>query len=101
MIRFFRTIALLEGTSFLLILFVTMPLKYIWHIKEPTYFVGMAHGVLFILYVVLAFAVHVKVKWNLLTLFLVLIASLLPFGTFVVDHKILKKIDTAPSNSNS
>ena len=100
MIRFFRTIALLEGTSFLLILFVTMPLKYIWHITEPTYFVGMAHGVLFILYVVLAFAVHYKVKWNLLTLFWVLIASLLPFGTFVVDHKILKKIDVDRSNSN-
>jgi integral membrane protein len=92
MIRFFRIIALLEGTSFLLMLFVTIPLKYIWDIKEPAYFLGMAHGVLFLLYVVLALLVHFRVKWNFITLFWVLIASLLPFGTFVADQKILKKL---------
>lgn len=92
MISFFRFIALLEGTSFLVILFITMPLKYFWQMPEPTYYVGMAHGVLFILYVVLAFAVHFRVKWSFITLFWVLIASLLPFGTFVADQKILKKM---------
>jgi integral membrane protein len=92
MIILFRRVALLEGVSFLLILFVTMPLKYIWDIPEPTYYIGMAHGVLFVGYVVLAFYAHVYAKWNFLTLFLVLLASLIPFGTFVADSKILSKI---------
>ncbi|MBI3133192.1 MAG: DUF3817 domain-containing protein [Bacteroidetes bacterium] len=94
MVPFFRLIALLEGTSFLVILAVTMPLKYIWQIAEPTFYVGMIHGVLFLLYMVLAFAVHIQIKWNFGTLFWVLLASLLPFGTFVADHKILKKISS-------
>jgi integral membrane protein len=89
---FFRRIALLEGISFLLILFVTMPLKYIWNIPEPTYYIGMAHGVLFVAYVALAFYAHFYAKWNFLTLFLVLAASLIPFGTFVADKHILKKV---------
>ncbi|MBK9591508.1 MAG: DUF3817 domain-containing protein [Crocinitomicaceae bacterium] len=95
MIRLFRRIALLEGISFLLILFVTMPLKYIWNIPEPTYYIGMAHGVLFVGYVALAIYVHFYARWNFLTLFLVLLASLIPFGTFVADSKILSKIKRA------
>lgn len=97
MIQLFRRVALLEGISFLLILFVTMPLKYIWNIPEPTYYIGMAHGVLFVAYVGLAFYVHYYAKWDFLTLFLVLLASFIPFGTFVADQKILKKIGNLPS----
>jgi integral membrane protein len=92
LILFFRRVALLEGISFLLILFVTMPLKYIWNIPEPTYYIGMAHGVLFVGYVAFSFYAHFYAKWNFLTLFLVLLASLIPFGTFVADSKILSKI---------
>jgi integral membrane protein len=95
MIRLFRRVALLEGISFLLILFVTMPLKYIWNIPEPTYYIGMAHGVLFVGYVALAIYAHFYARWNFLTLFLVLLASLIPFGTFVADSKILSKIKRA------
>lgn len=92
LISVFRKIALIEGISFLLILFVTMPLKYIWNIPEPTYFVGMVHGVLFVIYVVLAFWVYAAARLKLITLFWILLASIIPFGTFVVDEKILKKL---------
>lgn len=92
LISVFRKIALIEGISFLLILFVTMPLKYIWNIPEPTYFVGMVHGVLFVIYVVLAFWVYAAARLKLITLFWILLASIIPFGTFVADEKILKKL---------
>ena len=84
-----RLLALLEGISFLLFA-ITMPLKYMLQITEPNFFVGMAHGWLFILYVALSFQNIYIHKWGFKTSIFVLIASLVPFGTFVVDAKILK-----------
>lgn len=85
-----RIVAILEGISYLL-LGITMPLKYVYEMPKPNYFVGMAHGVLFIAYIILVLWVGKKYKWNLLTLFWALLASLIPFGTFVADAKIFKK----------
>ena len=84
-----RILALLEGISFLLFA-ITMPMKYMLQITEPNFIVGMAHGLLFILYVVLSFQNIYIHKWSFKTSILVLIASLIPFATFVVDAKILK-----------
>ncbi|NQX80781.1 MAG: DUF3817 domain-containing protein [Flavobacteriaceae bacterium] len=86
-----RIVSFLEGLSFLVILFITMPLKYYYNTPEPARPVGMAHGVLFILYVVLVLISHFKIKWTFKTTFLALLASIIPFGTFVADAKIFKK----------
>ncbi len=85
----FRVIAILEGISYLL-LGVTMPLKYMLEIPEPNYIVGMAHGILFIAYIFLALQAIFTFKWKISTSFTVLVASLIPFGTFYADAKILK-----------
>lgn len=85
-----RLLALLEGISFLLILLVTMPLKYIWDIPEPTYPVGLAHGVLFVAYCGLVVLVARQYGWSLWTTGLALAASLIPIGTFVADARIFK-----------
>lgn len=85
-----RILGFVEGVSFLVILFVTMPLKYIWEMREPNVVVGMAHGVLFIGYCLLVVVVGYKLKWKLLTIFWALLASVIPFGTFVADKKIFK-----------
>lgn len=90
-IKNFRLIALLEGISYLLLMGVCMPLKYIWKIEEPNFYMGMAHGVLFVAYCIWGLSLAIKLKWDFKTSFLVFIASLLPFGTFVADNKILKK----------
>lgn len=52
----FKVLAIAEGISYLLF-GLTMPLKYVYEVPEPNYFVGMAHGVLFILYCVWAVVV--------------------------------------------
>lgn len=91
MIAIFRLISYLEGISYLLILFVTMPLKYLFASPEPNKVIGMAHGVLFLLYIVLAFLVRPKKKWNIKTLIIVLLCSIVPFGTFWMDTKYLSK----------
>ena len=92
---FLRLTAFVEGMSFLVILFITMPMKYLFDIPEPTRPVGMAHGVLFILYVALVLLVQAKHKWSLKTTFWALFASIIPFGTFVADAKIFKKSQKA------
>ena len=89
-IKNFRLIALLEGISYLLLMGVCMPLKYIWGIQEPNFYMGMAHGILFVAYCILGLSLAIKLKWSLITSFWVFIASLLPFGTFIADKKILK-----------
>lgn len=91
LLQFLRILGIVEGISFLVILFVTMPLKYIWEMREPNQIVGMAHGVLFIAYCVLVVIVGYRFKWKLLTIFWALLASVLPFGTFVADAKIFKE----------
>ncbi|WP_338814576.1 DUF3817 domain-containing protein [Bernardetia sp. Wsw4-3y2] len=91
LLQFLRILGVVEGISFLVILFVTMPLKYIWEMREPNQIVGMAHGVLFIAYCVLVVIVGYRFKWKLLTIFWALLASIIPFGTFVADKKIFKE----------
>lgn len=80
----------LEGLSYLLLLGVCMPLKYVYEIPEPTRFVGMAHGILFMGYCLLVLLEKQKQQWNHTTTAWALVASVLPFGTFVADKKIFK-----------
>ena len=88
--KLFRLIAFLEGLSYLLLLFIAMPVKYI--IGDPTYvkLLGMPHGLLFVAYIVFAIFISVNKKWNLKTTFIVFLASILPFGTFYIDKKYLR-----------
>jgi integral membrane protein len=90
MLKFFKLIALLEGTSLLLLLGFAMPMKYLF--QEPIFVktIGMAHGLLFIAYLILAVMQKIASNWSLKTLAIVSIASVLPFGTFYVDKKYLK-----------
>lgn len=90
MLKSFRILSLLEGTSFLLILFVTMPLKYIWENGYPNKVIGMAHGFLFLGYIVMAILMKEQQKWNNKTLGIVLLCAIIPFGTFWMDKKYLR-----------
>tara|TARA_B000000565_G_scaffold157607_1_gene119212 strand:+ start:424 stop:699 length:276 start_codon:yes stop_codon:yes gene_type:complete len=88
--KLFRIIALLEGLSYILLLFVAVPVKY--SIGDPTYvkLLGMPHGILFVAYLGFAFYFKQEHNWSMKTLAIVLLASVLPFGTFYVDNKYLK-----------
>jgi integral membrane protein len=89
MIKLFRLTAILEGISYILLFANMLILKpnYIEVYKQLLYPIGMSHGVLFIGYIGLAFLVKAERQWNFKTFSLVLIASLLPFGTFYVEKK--------------
>lgn len=86
----FRIVAFLEGLSYLLLLFIATPIKYIQDNPEYVKMLGMPHGILFILYVILAFMIKPEMKWDNKTFGIVLVASIIPFGTFYVERKYLK-----------
>ena len=89
MINRFRVISFLEGISFLLILGITMPLKYFFDTPGPNKIIGMAHGILFLLYIIGVFLVKSEKQWNIKTTAIVLLCSIIPFGTFWMDKKYL------------
>lgn len=89
----FRIIAFLEGISYLTLFFVTMPLKYLFDSPALNRPVGYLHGLLFVLYVIYTYLVSKKYNWShTKTTWKVLLASLIPFGTFYIDKKILSKL---------
>lgn len=88
-VRIFSIISTLEGISFLVLLGIAMPLKYIYDQPEMVQIVGMAHGVLFLLYIAGAVYVSQLLGWSLKTLAIVVLCSLIPFGPFYVEKKYL------------
>ncbi len=86
-----RGVGCLEGISLLLLLFVAMPLKYVWGYSAWVPYVGMAHGVLFLAFLVVLLITSHKMQWSIGMFLLGLLASLLPFGTFLFDAKVKKQ----------
>ena len=89
MIKAFKVISYLEGISYLLLLGVGVPLKYLAANDSWVKALGMPHGVLFLLYILLAIAVRQLKTWDIKTFVIVLLASVVPFGTFYIDRKYL------------
>ena len=87
-IRFLRTLAIVEGISYLLFA-VTMPLKYGLEILWPNKIVGLAHGVLFMIYVGAMIFGWLRFKWPLKNLGIVLLASLVPLMPFFIEKRYI------------
>ena len=86
----FRIVAFAEGVSYLLLLFIAVPVKYILYNDLFVKILGMPHGVFFIIYILLAIRFVLIKKISVKDSMIILIASLVPFGTFYVDRKYLK-----------
>lgn len=88
-VKVYKWISILEGISFLLLLFIAMPLKYLYDLPEMVKQVGMAHGVLFIAYVIGGILLFKPMNWSLKQMGIILGCSVLPFGPFYVEKKYL------------
>lgn len=86
----FKWISLIEGISFLVLLFIAMPLKYMFDQPLAVTYVGWVHGVLFILYIYIVFPASNILKWEFGRTFFALVASVLPFGPFIFDRNLKK-----------
>lgn len=88
-----RIIGFLEGLSLLILVFVAVPLKYAANDPSVTKFMGPVHGALFLLFVFNTLSVGVEQQWKFRdTTWKVLLACIIPLGTFYIDQKILKNI---------
>jgi len=89
-LNIFRIVALLEGASYILLLFIATPIKYLLNDPQYVKLLGMPHGILFVAYVALAFLIKKEFSWTNKEFLMVLLASIIPFGTFYIDRKYLK-----------
>ncbi len=90
-IQRFRMTALAEGSSFLLLLFVAMPMKYLMGMPKVVTVVGAIHGILFLAYVAQLAKLRATHQWDNRFSFYALLASLLPFGPFIFDKHLREK----------
>lgn len=90
MVKTFKIIAFLEGWSYLIMLFIGIPLKYLAKNDIIIKTLGQPHGILFLIYVVLAVLIKKQMKWSFGSLLIIVIAAALPFGPFWVDKKYMK-----------
>lgn len=96
-----RIIAFLEGISLLVLIFLAVPLKYIFHNPVGSEVIGPIHGALFLLFVFNTLSIGVEQQWKFkTTTWKVLLACVVPFGTFYIDQKILSKLQDPEVNKS-
>lgn len=93
----FRWIAIIEGISYLFLLFIAMPLKYFADMPDAVKYSGWVHGILFVAFCALLIQVWIENKWSFGKTTLAFLSSLIPFGTFIFDKQIKKELAVAPS----
>jgi integral membrane protein len=91
-LRLLRLIAFTEGVSFLVLLLVAMPLKYLAGLPLAVRIVGMIHGVLFIVFVVVLVWVSIARRWPVRRWLLAFVSSIVPFGMLFFDRVLRRDI---------
>ena len=98
-LRRLRLVAFLEGTSFLVLLFIAMPLKYLADMPLAVRIVGSIHGALFLAFLAVLYRAGTERRWPLRRWAIAFVASIVPFGTFVFDGSLRREIaETARSS---
>jgi integral membrane protein len=91
-IQWLRNIGMAEGFSFIILLFIAMPLKYMYNMPLAVKYVGWTHGVLFVGYLGMAYYVKLVRQQPFIRLIYAFVAALVPFGTFVYDRELKKDL---------
>ena len=91
-LRQLRLVALLEGTSFVVLLFIAMPLKYLAGLPLAVRVVGSVHGVLFLLFLAVLLRAGSERGWPVSRWLIAFVSSVVPFGTFIFDRSLRREI---------
>ncbi|MFV8344574.1 DUF3817 domain-containing protein [Flavobacterium sp. ZB4P13] len=94
MLKFFKVIALLEGVSYLALFSNMLFIKptNLTLYKTLLFPIGMAHGLLFVSYIILAVMLKFEQNWDWKKFGIICLASVVPFGTFYIERKYLKNV---------
>ena len=90
-LQLLRKTGIAEGISFLVLLLIAMPLKYAFDLPLAVKYVGWAHGLLFVMYIVLAYCVNEVYNWPFKKFIFAFVAAWLPLGTFIYDKQLKKE----------
>ena len=88
----FCFIALLEGISYIVLLGIAMPLKYLAGQPQMVEYTGWVHGLLFVLYMGFLIFAAVGYNWKAGRILLIFLAALLPFAPFIVERRLKKEM---------
>lgn len=91
-----RLVGIAEGISFLVLVFIAVPLKRLGGHPEAVQLIGPIHGLLFVLYVLTIIQAKTEYGWPLGKMMLALLASVVPGGTFYADYKLFRHLRTMP-----
>jgi integral membrane protein len=83
----YRILAFVTGAMLILLVFVAIPLKYLADHPGPVSVIGTAHGFLFMVYLVTALDIGIRLRWPWLKLGLVMLAGTIPFASFVAERR--------------
>ena len=92
-INHLRLVGFIEGLSYIVLLFISMPLKYLANLPQAVKVNGWLHGVLFVWFLVALLAAWIHQKWSFKKVFIAGLASFIPFGTFWFDKQLRKDIE--------
>ncbi|HUH74617.1 MAG TPA: DUF3817 domain-containing protein [Chitinophagales bacterium] len=92
LLKQFSAIAIIEGISYLILVFIAMPLKYMLDMPQYVSWVGRAHGFLVVAFVIWLFLCHTTYKWNMKFSAKGFLLSLIPFGAFIFDKELRAQI---------
>lgn len=93
-LRTLRIVGLLEGASFVVLLLVAMPLKYVWGLPMAVRVAGSVHGLLFLAFGASLYRTATELSWPMGRSLTAFVASLLPFGPFVLDRSLKREIES-------
>jgi integral membrane protein len=106
----YRALALTVGVMLLLLVFVAMPIRYFGGNATPSAIISPTHGVLYIIYLVMAYDLWRKMRWPVGKMVLMVSAGLIPFLAFFIEHKVVREAraelagrsaEEAPAPANS
>lgn len=86
-----RMAGIAEGISFVTLLFIAMPAKYIAGDPGFVWYIGWVHGLLFLLYILALITVKINMEWKFKKTAVAFLASIVPFGTFIMDKSLRKE----------
>ncbi|WP_100012395.1 DUF3817 domain-containing protein [Lentibacillus sediminis] len=84
----FRVMGLIEGASLIILVFIAMPLKYMWNIPEAVSIVGAVHGGLFLLYLLFIVYAQIVVRWPFRFSIGAFLAAFVQFGNLILDYRL-------------
>ncbi len=87
----FRLVAVIEGISYLFLLLIAMPLKYMFHEPAVVTYTGWVHGLFFMLYILTLISANSSEGWGFKKSFIAFLAAFIPFAAFVLEKRLLRE----------